>query len=275
MRGLDHYGLSTKKAHRAWIWQQVARRISVPVNRARVLYLLGPDPQDHGILRRKHFNLKRCYGCDINKKSVSRARRAGVKAIHGKIEDILDVAWHAGWVFDAVYFDFCCGVCRNVLGVVQNLWVQSSVSSETVVAFNMLRGRESDPGLREMIAMWRDLGLEKHRGRILIHEIANQLFLRTQGALQAELNGRPRESLFSETQWEKFSLRFLKHDQPSYYSYRSGHQIMDSVVTKIFRPWSDEELRHANAEWGSLGNESTLKSIRAAKAVETRQGIQL
>lgn len=248
--------VSIAKEHwRRWVWNRVIERIpklgvdGFMRKNATVLYLVGPEDFDRPLAVEKGFRTHNLIAVDLDKKCVSRVRRAGNLAVCARLEDLV-ATWPEDWPIHAVVADFTCGLdnktAKTFLAALYTS--RATVLGKTVVAVNLQRGRDPDSNpIREAIEEtrqygkslgWWGLGFDKaikvcgspgfqqmcdimldnlHRGK----QLFTQLFVHSKQSLSHTGLCTP-----------DYPDVFMEATNPIFYSYRQNVKTpyMDSVV---------------------------------------------
>ncbi len=270
--GLKSYNYGSKRQWRKWVWNRIVERLDISPRVARGFYLLGPDNEDYKIAKQKKFRPANLIGIDMNKKAVISARKQGCIAIQGDISDII-CNW--GERIDFVNADFCCGLTKQFYRFMGSLMDAKSISDKTVIALNLLRGRDGfSSGVLENAKIGKNeferkfgrlpkfieqkmnekMGnVNKHRGMMAISQIGEFLYYLKRGKFP------------SGNSITMFYLHYtlMKKMRPdfSWYKSNSGNMIMDSVVFKY----------PINCEGEYRLDKCMKNKIAAAKAVRTKK----
>lgn len=152
MKGKDSYDGGSKQSARGWIWNRVVDRlvdgVKSPSEKRRILsnctvvYLVGPDDLDRECAISKGLRSNNLIAVDVVESRVKAVRKDGGMAVNGSIQKVL-CEWPKGWKIDALILDFCGGLTSDELLLPTLLPACLGVSSKTVVAINLLRGRDA------------------------------------------------------------------------------------------------------------------------------------
>jgi hypothetical protein len=209
-----NYNYGPKRQSRRTLWNRAKERLSVPVDKALVLYLSGRDDEDRQVALSKGFKDHNLIAVDDSREIVDSLRRDGKLAIHGDIWDVIS-HW-GGERIDVFYPDLCCGLERSVIAIARTLFIHRCLRN-SVVIFNLQRGREKQfkdyaAKLPKHRGAYRDVALAGATGKLLV-------------------NGEPWGPGFVE---DEAALSFWSDEKtkPSFDSYASdrGNLIMDSAV---------------------------------------------
>jgi hypothetical protein len=262
-----YYAAGQKRNWRRRCWNEIAKRVPNKKD-ALVLYLSASDDSDRPVAVSKGFNPNNLLAVDIDMAVVKKIRAEGKVAIHGNLMDIL-AAWPHDRPVGVVFADMMSGFSQEVMTMLGALMYSPAFKDNTVVAFNLLRGREG-AGAMELIAeqKLRSPDISKHRGQILYSALFEELtdhYARGKGfregeAISPELAGSVLEYMNQRA-------------NPYFTSYRSlaGKQRFDTVIYNNFWPG----LPHSTAKvWRDSIMDThprlvtTKKNISAALAIQ-------
>lgn len=268
----DSYKFGQKNNWRRRSWNEIARRVKNKRD-AVVLYLPASEDLDRPVAVGKGFHPSNLIAVDTDIKVVDHLRKQGKLAIHDKLENVV-AAWPEAPSIGVVFADFKCGFSQPVIDLVGHIWKCRGANPKTVVATNMLRGR--DPvhfewftGIRKTYGL---LALpEKHRGGLVYSALLHEMVEITAPGI---LGLSPGE-LIPEKFIQDCVNVALSHYQPWFSSYRStaGTQRFDSIVyTNGFCcPESTRKVYTRGVLEENPELVKTVRQIAAALAIRTRR----
>lgn len=251
------YKSGQKNNWRRWAWNEISRRVS---NRrdALVIYMPGWQDLERSVAVDHGFRPDNMIAIEKNILVAQRLRKKGVITINSDLLAIL-----AAWPEEAppiavISADFCSGLAMKH-AILLDATLKKPLSN-TVFLANFLRGRdESSNTLREIVQKvmrWDDQPLEtKHRGVLFLLSYALLV------CYDQSLRSLPIEQIAAALK------TFLVGLNPKSFSYKSGPQIMDSVIYES--PWRNLAMTQHYLRIGSSTFPRERKNISAALAVRT------
>ncbi len=222
------YRNGIKNNWRRSVWNEALRRTNGTEKHFPVLYMPGSEDLDRPVAEAKGVPRQNLIAVDRDRQNVHRLRSHGLPAIRGDVFEAL-WAWPSSVRLSAVFIDLCCGLVGKVARDRNVFWLHPSVSG-AVIVMNFLRGRDAWSSSHfhglEHVAHAVQPGLSgKHRGFIW-------LFLSSINLIGDESRRHSEEDvLISDPAYtESASLVINSIYAPTFFSYRSGPQIFDSVV---------------------------------------------
>lgn len=154
--GLNTYDNPTKDSWRGWLWNRIVERLpefrgAMPspgsarmrqvTSQKTVLYLAGPDDGDRPHALKRGFAHENLIALDRCRTVVNKVRGRGVVAINADLCDSVS-HWPHDWTLDVIVADFTCGFGKTAESLLQALLSSAAVTDRTVIAINLLRGRD-------------------------------------------------------------------------------------------------------------------------------------
>lgn len=217
MSGKDfNYANPAKDAWRERQWNEIKKRIKVRPHYATVLYLAASTDFDSIEAVRRGFINENLIAVDADESVVKKLRASGRLAIQGDFCDVL-MAWPDEVPLHVVVPDFCCGLTDKTLAGLARALVGPRAVQNTVVACNLLRGRDKSE-LRENLVSKFETVLSrawgvKHRGAQFVAWHMNNV-----------------AALVQSNAPERINCILEPNGGVRLDSYKSGVQYFDSVV---------------------------------------------
>lgn len=240
MKGLDSYQNGTKETWRGWQWNQIVNRLcgcrelgpASTRNELRdkvVLYLVGPNDIDRQVAIKKGFRNENLIAVDFDRSRVDAVRKDGGFAVCGNLTHIA-ATWPASKPVDAVIADFCCGLTEEVGKFVEALVAHGMLKDNGALSMNLLRGRDSINDEVRMVAGRPGL---KHRGDWAALLVASEIFKQKFDNKPVPEGAKAGDIERLKSLMEQYRKGIYNWLLPSFYSYRSGVQLFDSVVMQF------------------------------------------
>lgn len=256
MCGLDTYDARSKESHRGWAVNRIIERLSVPVDKAVVMYLVGPEDIDGTLFLRKGFSEANLIAVDVNSQAVKSARMGGRIAVNENISSVLS-CWNDS-PLDVLHLDTCSTVSTCVK-LINNAHHGGAISDRSVIYCNMQRGREKRP---ERVQSQKSL-YGDHRGEWLFHTVTSRVAFMDSFKF-CDDKSRPKVWIAC---LDVLLAELLDHCRPAYASYRSNRVVMDSVVIRAPRP----PRLLVETGVGPKQDLRTRRKLAARKAVATQR----
>jgi hypothetical protein len=264
------YKFGQKNNWRRQIWNEISRRITDRKN-ALVLYLAGEQDLDRKIAVEHGFRSDNLIIIERDRNVCEKLRDEGKVVINSGLIDVLQEWPTNGPAISLIYGDFCSGLEPDIQAMFDMLEHPSFLS--TVMMINLLRGRDSRTNIiRSLIT--KATGEEKHRGRLIVAWAALELLnvaMRGHEAVYRQRGEGYELSLRTPKDSEMYIFeRLLLIYQPSYFSYKSGPLVMDSVIVRNFYGDLLSEIGISLPSWRPFPQDLGLqRKISAALAVRT------
>lgn len=227
---LMNYDFGPKRHWRRWVWNRISEK--VPNRRdALVLYLAGSNDFDRPIAISKGFSGSNMVAVERDPQARATLRHDGVLTADADFFDAVGSQYGKRSI-GVVFGDLCCGLHANMTLQVAH-WAACPTMTETVFAFNLLRGRDPstnrirDSSTRLFHDVLKDDG--KHRGK----QMAVQIAMRLGSSLFAHMH--PRLAKIStpaeRAEWYECAKTCFESLDAEFCSYKSDSgQVFDSVV---------------------------------------------
>ena len=251
----DVFANGRKETWRGWVYNEFLRRW-VPRRPADavVYYMPGPVDRDREAMVRKGFRSCNLIAVDRDRACVDTVRNRGGVAVCGEFDGVIaNLSARDAAAF--VFADYLGGFGLDVGDLIQSLFVSQGVRQGTVVAVNMLRGREKKDCSLFVREAQKELGT-KHRGVMFF-----------EGVMQRLHHMWDRNYHRPFTMIDKAMLHQMMN--PKIYSYRSASKKFYDTV--VFTWPFDEPLAVRNKEphgdWDKV-----VKLLPAMRAIRTKRG---
>ena len=280
-----NYAFKQKNDWRNWCWNTIKRYRKKHSRKGVYLYLAGPNDADRDTAIRKGFANEDLIAVDLCQENIDYVRSRGG---YGICADIMDLVWM--WPehtpIAGILADYCSGLVSSNTGSYDAF--QNRVALGSIAVFNFMRGRDSITNdLRHTL---KRLGVydfirialpdEKNlsdKNRAVQFLMAHHVDTVLQGYRQ--LNYSLSAVEFSQALYKKLVV-----DEPQFYSYKSGHLVMDSVFClpcgqlfevslrrSIDEHFAEmEKLRQKYIDAGEL-DPSVKRKIAATLAIRTQR----
>jgi len=211
------------------MWNRISEKLkesNIEPKNATVVYLPGPKDRDRPIAIGKGFNANNLIAIDSDEKIITQLKSEGKIAYNGMLSDVL-VSYPKK--IDVVFADMCGGLSRVTFSTLNSIVVSSSLHGDSVIAVNLLRGRENGKALNYLKYIRHMSHCGKHRGHVLFCAYVNEVFTRL---------GRDGTKAWLEHLKGLHVDDVIEHLlKPSFYSYKSdgskgSNLYMDSVIFK-------------------------------------------
>lgn len=227
MRGQDaFYKTGTKLHWRRRVWNAIADRVSDKKN-ARVLYLPAAEDRDRAVAVSKGFSPNNLIGVDRDIRVVRKLRSEGKICLHASAMDAL-AAWPASSPLDVVFLDLMGGLTSETFTKAHTLSMSPAVHKNTVIAANMLRGREGKNDSSFLYDLKNRYQVEtKHRGKIYFMVLFDEW---AEGIAKAR--GLKDGDIIPATMLQQFWVWMNQELRPWFDEYKSGagNQRFDTIV---------------------------------------------
>lgn len=259
----DSYKYGSKNNWRRWQWNRICSRMEVPINKARVLYLVGPGNQDYRIA--KEHGLRSSNLFSVTDDEVIRGKtQCGISTITGNLGDII-YNWPEYMCLHAIIADFCSGWTRKGSdNFMRAMWIsRARYPFGTVVSLTMWRGRDEVNKLR--VQDWSNSGTKiTHRGILFIRALGFNMWEKLH-------QGNETFSKLTFQEQAEYMLNFNNSVlRPEYFSYRTQNgKFMDTVIftTPTIMPSQLEEIREkSNQKFPNIqGKIAAMKAWRTMR----------
>lgn len=221
--GLRSYLNGTKNNWRRWQWNRICDRLKVSgvdPRDAGVLYLAGPDDEDRRVAKERGFRHENLVAVERDEGNAAALRSRGVLTFHGELSDAVE---HPPLDrLDVVIADLCGGLSALTADLYASLCGLRPRGQVTIVAVNMLRGRDGEFG-SEFAASF-----GKHRGKAFVNMFWVRILTPVLDAVkEKQLELFPLLSLLLGSDNESVMSFLLEAE---FNSYKSGPQTFDSAV---------------------------------------------
>lgn len=266
------YKFGQKNNWRRAIWNEVLTRTCNAHKVSPVLYLAGPEDLDRPIALAKGVPQQNLIAIDKSRHNIHRVKSLGVPAIQADAVDVMR-AWPRDRPIAAVLMDFCHGLEQQAFRMMDAL--QRKPFQTAIVMANFQRGRDQSTGdLRRVAAtsadyitrrcppkLGGDLAVsEKNRAAIFYCTQCIGIADKVSGTIFGDERDIPRAcDAITEVQ------------KPSFFSYRSGPLVFDSVVFENVNWLSWPGWDHVDVD-AMLGKDKKVAArVSAMIAVRTRR----
>jgi hypothetical protein len=285
--GLKDYDFANKEKWRVWTWNQIRRKLKVPIKDAVGLYFPGPQDLDRPVAIKKGFSPHNLFGVERDCATVKALRKNKVNVIEGDLMATIRYWSTTPPQLDFINADFTCGITPATLAFLAALYGCDGMTNPTVVVVNLLRGRDKQLNdLTDAAFARRTVGNKVlkcifpkkeqskiHRGKK--YAISGLLWMATHRKcvmIHHKKHG-----------WDKalthMTIEYMKSLKLSFYSYKSpkGRCYMDSCAFVA----SKTEFYHNSKVFGEIaermevnrkiisGCENLKTKVAAAKAIRT------
>ncbi len=142
--GRESYKFGSKNNWRRRVWNEACKRLisqNKKLSECKILYLPGPEDIDGKIAIEKGFKPWNLFCIERENDIINKLRYNHVNVIHGDINQVLSY-WDIDDSIDFCFADFMCGIHNTSYRFLQNLLTTDALSKESVIAVNLLRGRD-------------------------------------------------------------------------------------------------------------------------------------
>lgn len=261
-----NYKFGNKNNWRRTVWNRIRERLEVPPREAVVLYLAGEKDLDREVAVRHGFRMQNLIAIESDDDVAKQLRADGVLTVNDDLHRVL-ASWPKRKSVDVVVADLCCGLTRSTMSSFFTCLGHRAFNRATVM-FNLLRGRESEEGAKELLsrlqlALAQETSEFKHRGLMLVRLLID-LF-------NKQLNGM--DPIVANAAYERYRTAI----SPWICSYRSTKsQTFDTVVfNHWYRAFPKEFTDTLNGDdlltvsWDHLAPKETKRQISAILAHRT------
>ncbi len=268
MLGQASYDSGTKQTWRGWQWNRIVEHL--PGYHPRIgaaalkrlcadkvaVYLPGPDDLDRPLVISKGFRNENLIAVDVCPERVKGVRKAGGIAVCGTLQETI-LNWPEGMPLDVVVADMCGGFNKTIQCMIPIM--HSTLDVGTVVAVNLLRGRDADNSVRKTMSEVYPSSetANKHRG---IHF--------AYGVLASVIHGDKRWPTFPLAERARISAYLMALVNPVFYNYKSGNNVYDSVV--FGWPWGGSQAKVVRKEIKGYAVVNAVKSIIKTRNIRSR-----
>jgi hypothetical protein len=273
---IKNYDFASKNMWRKWVWNRIDEKVMEKNNTRKdsvILYLPGPEPHDLKIALDKGFKSNNILAVDLDANNIETVRKRGGLGINADICDVL-IAWDEKINIDVLLVDFCCGITQTAIEFIESLLVSGGIHNNTVLAINLLRGRDgATQKYREEIELI-DLKhrSSKHRAVQFFWCYMRRLF-----SLVPELSTIVKDRFINKGKLEDWIKHIEKVTKPNIYSYKSvsinehtGKRTVNIMDSAVFFPCLCKgECKAAPAPKAQKKIDNAKRKLAAWKAIRT------